>query len=53
MFIAIIECLNLRELVLPSRQYTWANRRDNPTYDKLDRILESVEWKQIFPLVNV
>jgi hypothetical protein len=34
-FNAIIESLDLREIVLSGRQYTWANRRDNPTYEKL------------------
>jgi hypothetical protein len=52
-FNAIIESLNLREIVLSGRQFTWANRRDTPTYEKLDRILASVEWEQKFPLVSV
>jgi hypothetical protein len=52
-FNAIIESLNLREIVLSGRQYNWANRRDKPTYEKLDRILATVEWEQKFPLVSV
>jgi hypothetical protein len=31
-----------------SRQYTWANRRANPTFEKLDRILGSVDWENKF-----
>ena len=42
-FNAIIESLDLREIVPSGRQYTWANCRDSPTYEKLDRILASVE----------
>jgi hypothetical protein len=42
----------LREIVLSGRQFTWANRRENPTYEKLDRVLASVEWEQKFPLVS-
>jgi hypothetical protein len=53
MFNAIIENLNLREIALSGRQHTWANRRVIPTYEKLDRVLASVEWKQKFPLVSV
>jgi exonuclease III len=53
MFNAIIENLNLREIALSGRQYTWANRRVIPTYEKLDRVLASVEWEQKFPLVSV
>ena len=37
-FNAIIESLDLRELVLSERQFTWASRRKVPTYEKLDRI---------------
>jgi hypothetical protein len=32
---------------------TSANRRETPTFEKLDRILASVEWEQKFPLVLV
>jgi hypothetical protein len=52
-FNAIIEILNLREIALSGRQFTWASRRDNPTYEKLDRVLTSVEWEQKFPMVSV
>jgi exonuclease III len=52
-FNAIIESLDLREIELSGRQYTWANRRESPTYEKLDRVLASVEWEQKFPLVSV
>jgi hypothetical protein len=52
-FNAIIESLDLRELALSGRQFTWENRRDNPTYEKLDRVLASVSWEQKYPLVSV
>jgi hypothetical protein len=45
MFNAIIESLNLREIVLSGRQFTWANRRAIPTYEKLDRVLARMEWE--------
>jgi endonuclease/exonuclease/phosphatase family metal-dependent hydrolase len=53
MFNAIIESLDLREIALFGRQFTWANRRDNPTFEKLDRVLTNVDWEQKFPLVTV
>ena len=53
MFNAIIESLDLREIALSARQYSWASRRDMPTFEKLDRILASVEWEQKFPSVTV
>jgi hypothetical protein len=52
-FNAIIENLDLRELALSGRQFTWANRRPIPMYEKLDRVLGSVEWEQKFHLVTV
>jgi hypothetical protein len=48
---AIIDSLDLRELGTSGRQFTWANRRQTPTFKKLDRIL--VSWEQKFPLASV
>jgi hypothetical protein len=52
-FNAIIESLDLRELALSGRQFTWASRRTTPTFEKLDRLLVSVEWEEKYPLVSV
>src|SRR6266498_1813939 len=52
-FNAIIESLDLREIALSGRQFTWANRREVPTYEKLDRILATVQWEQKYPLVTM
>jgi hypothetical protein len=52
-FNAIIESLDLREIVLSGRQFTWASRRATPTYEKLDRVLVRVEVEQKFPLLSV
>ena len=40
LFNVIIETLNLRELDLTGRKYTWANYAEVPTYEKLDRICD-------------
>ena len=53
MFNTIIESMDLREIELSGRKFTWANSLPNPTYEKLDRVLASVEWEQKFPLVTV
>jgi hypothetical protein len=29
--------------------YTWSNNQDDPTLEKLDRILVSRDWENIFP----
>jgi hypothetical protein len=52
-FNAVIENLNLREIVLSGRQFTWESRTENPTFEKLDRVLATVEWEQKFPMVSV
>jgi hypothetical protein len=52
-FNAIIESLDLQEIILSGRQFTWASRREIPTYEKLDRVLANVEWEQEFLLVSV
>jgi exonuclease III len=52
-FNVIIESLDLREIALSRRQYTWANRRETPTFEKLDRVLATVGWEENFPLVTI
>ena len=53
MFNTIIESSDLREIELSGQKFTWANTLQNLTYEKLDRVLASVEWEQKFPLVTV
>jgi hypothetical protein len=53
LFNAIIDNFDLREIELNGRQFTWANSLPNPTYEKLDRVLMSTEWKVKYPIVSV
>ena len=53
MFNACIETLNLRELALSGRRFTWASSAEVPTYEKLDKILVSTDWEQNFPISTV
>jgi hypothetical protein len=53
LFNAVINSLNLRELQLSGRYFTWANNLQSPTFEKLDRILVSTEWEVKFPQVLV
>jgi hypothetical protein len=53
LFNAIIDGLNLRELEMSGRKYTWANNLSTPTFEKLDRVLVTVEWEEKFPLPTV
>ena len=38
---------------MTGRKYTWANYAEVPTYEKLDRILVTIESKEKFPLASV
>jgi hypothetical protein len=53
LFNAVIDSLDLREIEMPGRKFTWANSRRVPTYERLDRVLVSMEWEQKFPLATV
>lgn len=44
LFNAIIENYGLLELELKGRKYTWANNKENRTFEKLDRFLVTPEW---------
>jgi hypothetical protein len=53
LFNVVIESLDLREIVMTGRQYTWSGAGDNPPYEKLNRVLASTEWEINFPLAKV
>jgi hypothetical protein len=53
LFNAIIDGLNLRDMDMSGRKFTWANSKSVPTYEKLDRVLASTEWEQKFSLGTV
>ena len=48
-FRRLINDLELRDLPLHGRKFTWSNQQDTPTLVKLDRVLCSAEWEQLFP----
>ena len=33
--------------------YTWSNKQEIPTLEKLDRVLMSPEWEDLYPLASV
>jgi hypothetical protein len=39
-----LDDLQLDELQLSGRRYTWSNHRDSPTLERLDRAFASVDW---------
>ena len=53
LFNAIIDSLNLRELKIFGRKFTWANSLPIPTYERLERVLVNPKWEQQSPLGTV
>lgn len=41
--------MELKEIPLLGRCYTWSNERDSPTLVKLDRVLCTVDWEDFYP----
>lgn len=41
--------LELKELHLHGRLYTWSNERAHPTFERIDRIFVSLDWVDRFP----
>ncbi|XP_073100627.1 uncharacterized protein [Elaeis guineensis] len=48
-FTSLIRSLQLIDPPLEGQDYTWSNHRESPTMAKLDRLLFSPEWDDIFP----
>jgi len=53
LFNATIDVLNLKEIKMSGRQFTWASYAEIPTFEKLDRVLVSTDWELKFPLALV
>jgi endonuclease/exonuclease/phosphatase family metal-dependent hydrolase len=53
MFNVVIDSLNLMELEMSRRKFTWANRLQNQTFKKLDRILVCIDFESKFPHTTV
>src|SRR3954464_13559692 len=53
LFNVVIDSMDLREVHMTGRQFTWANSLPEPTYEKLDRVLMNTDWEDKYPLVTV
>ncbi|WVZ99657.1 LOW QUALITY PROTEIN: hypothetical protein U9M48_044920 [Paspalum notatum var. saurae] len=50
LFNAVIDSLDLKEIVMSGRQFTWAGPGKDPTFEKLDIVLVSTDWEIKYPL---
>jgi endonuclease/exonuclease/phosphatase family metal-dependent hydrolase len=41
--------LELKELYLNGRRYTWSNERERATLERLDRVFSTVDWETSCP----
>ena len=48
-FRRFVNDLELKEIPLLGRRYTWSNERESPTLVKLDRVLCTNDWEDIYP----
>ena len=53
LFNAVIDALNLREIEMSGRKFTWANHLQNQTFKKLDRILVCTDLEFKYPHTTV
>lgn len=49
MFNSVINTMELVEIPLLDRAYTWSNKRDSPTLVRLDRCIINILWDEHFP----
>jgi hypothetical protein len=48
-FCHLLNDIELSEVHLMGRRFTWSNEREAPTLVRLDRVLASVDWEELFP----
>ncbi|XP_022680743.1 uncharacterized protein LOC111256665 [Setaria italica] len=48
-FRRFVDELQLKDVYLHGRRYTWSNEREDPTMAQLDRVLVSIDWDARFP----
>lgn len=45
--------MQLLDIHLQGRRYTWSNEREHPTLVRLDRTLASLDWEERFPACHL
>jgi hypothetical protein len=52
-FRRLIDDLDLKDIPLHGRKFTWSNQQANPTLVRLDRALCTIDWDSLYPNVLV
>lgn len=53
LFNAVIDTLNLREVEMSGRKFTWANNMQNQTFEKLDRVLVCTDFESKYSQITL
>ena len=48
-FRRFVDEMELKDVPLHGRYFTWSNERENATLEKLDRLLVTVDWELLYP----
>jgi hypothetical protein len=48
-FKAALDVMQLKEIKLNGRRFTWSNEQTNPTLTRIDRLFCTAEWDLLFP----
>jgi len=48
-FRRFVDEMELKDVPLHGRYFTWSNERENATLEKLDRVLVMVDWELLYP----
>lgn len=48
-FRRLLADLELKELYLAGRRFTWSNERGDPTLEKIDRVFSTADWEVLLP----
>jgi hypothetical protein len=48
-----LDDLQLIELSLNGKRFTWSNGHDTPTMSKIDHCFATLEWLDLFPRSNL
>lgn len=52
-FRQMLQELELKEINLQGRKYTWTNGQENPTMTRIDRCFSSIQWEESFPTCHL
>lgn len=53
LFNSLISELQLCDVPLKNRRYTWTSKRPDPSFSKIDRVFMTTDWSLCFPVITL